>query len=104
MRYNQCRPEVRSFWQQDPGAAGIPWRSGSWIPERAYLVNFCLTYSTRSSAPKGRGGQGLGLSVCYGFIKKHKGDIRVESKVGVGTTFTIELPIYKKPPASSEER
>ncbi len=53
---------------------------------------------------KGEGGTGLGLSVCYGFIKKHKGDIRVESKVGVGTTFTIELPIYKKPPASSEER
>jgi two-component system NtrC family sensor kinase len=35
---------------------------------------------------------GLGLSVCYGFIKEHGGDIRVESKWGSGTTFTINLP------------
>lgn len=44
---------------------------------------------------KGEGGTGLGLSVSYGIIKNHKGDIRVESKTGVGTTFTIELPTYK---------
>ena len=43
---------------------------------------------------KGDGGTGLGLSVSYGIIRNHKGDIRVESKVGVGTTFTIELPRY----------
>ena len=45
---------------------------------------------------KGDGGTGLGLSVSYGIIKNHKGDIRVESKVGGGTTFTIELPVYKE--------
>jgi signal transduction histidine kinase len=44
---------------------------------------------------KGDGGTGLGLSVSYGIIKNHKGDIRVESKSGVGTTFTIELPVTK---------
>jgi signal transduction histidine kinase len=44
---------------------------------------------------KGDGGTGLGLSVSYGIIKNHNGDIRLESKVGVGTTFTIELPRYK---------
>ncbi|MDY7038909.1 MAG: PAS domain S-box protein, partial [Thermodesulfobacteriota bacterium] len=38
---------------------------------------------------------GLGLSVCYGFIKEHGGDIRVTSKEGSGTTFTILLPIYR---------
>ncbi|NOQ96329.1 MAG: PAS domain S-box protein, partial [Desulfobacterales bacterium] len=39
---------------------------------------------------------GLGLSVCFGFIKEHGGDIRVSSKWGSGTTFTITLPIYKQ--------
>jgi signal transduction histidine kinase len=43
---------------------------------------------------KGDAGTGLGLSVSYGIIKNHHGEIRVESKVGVGTTFTIELPQY----------
>ncbi len=35
---------------------------------------------------------GLGLSVCYGFIEEHGGDIRVRSRHGEGTTFTILLP------------
>jgi signal transduction histidine kinase len=39
---------------------------------------------------------GLGLSVCYGFIKEHGGDIRVSSEWGSGTTFTISLPIHKE--------
>jgi two-component system NtrC family sensor kinase len=39
-------------------------------------------------------GVGLGLSVCYGFIKDHGGDIQVKSQVGSGTTFTITLPIH----------
>ena len=41
-------------------------------------------------------GVGLGLSVCYGFIKDHGGDIRVESKHGSGAVFTITLPIHKE--------
>ena len=40
-------------------------------------------------------GVGLGLSVCYGFIRDHGGDIKVESKWGFGTTFTIILPTLK---------
>ena len=42
-------------------------------------------------------GVGLGLSVCYGFIKEHGGDIQVTSEVDTGTTFTITLPILKAP-------
>lgn len=38
-------------------------------------------------------GTGLGLSLSYSIIKKHHGDIRVTSEPGVGTTFTIELPV-----------
>jgi PAS domain S-box-containing protein len=40
-------------------------------------------------------GVGLGLSVCYGFIKDHGGDIQVASRWGEGTTFTIVLPIHQ---------
>jgi two-component system, NtrC family, sensor kinase len=37
-------------------------------------------------------GTGLGLSITYDIIKKHQGDITVESTVGKGTTFTVRLP------------
>jgi signal transduction histidine kinase len=36
---------------------------------------------------------GLGLFASYNIIKKHKGDIQVESEVGKGTKFTIILPL-----------
>lgn len=39
---------------------------------------------------------GLGLSVCYGFVREHGGDIRVSSEWGSGTTFTIILPKYRE--------
>ncbi len=38
-------------------------------------------------------GTGLGLSLSYGIIKKHNGEITVESEVGKGTTFTIKIPV-----------
>ncbi len=38
-------------------------------------------------------GTGLGLSICYDIIKKHDGEIRVESRAGQGSQFTIRLPI-----------
>src|SRR5258706_184475 len=38
-------------------------------------------------------GTGLGLAVCYGILSDHGGRLDVRSTVGVGTTFTITLPI-----------
>lgn len=41
-------------------------------------------------------GTGLGLSVTYGIIKRHGGDIQVQSSQGKGTTFTLTLPFDGK--------
>jgi PAS domain S-box-containing protein len=45
---------------------------------------------------KGLQRSGLGLSISYGIIQRHRGEIQVESQEGIGTTFTIQLPIVKQ--------
>jgi PAS domain S-box-containing protein len=40
-------------------------------------------------------GTGLGLSISYDIIKKHNGEILVESEVGKGTTFTVRIPVVE---------
>jgi signal transduction histidine kinase len=52
-----------------------------------------------TTKPVGKG-TGLGLSISYGIIKKHHGEIEVESQPGHGTVFRIWLPIRQ--PASEE--
>jgi PAS domain S-box-containing protein len=49
-------------------------------------------YSTKTEGK----GLGLGLSMVYGIIDRHKGTITVDSEVGKGTVFTISLPAVKR--------
>src|ERR1700704_269282 len=41
---------------------------------------------------KGEGGTGLGLSMVYGIVERHRGLLEIQSTVGQGTTFIIRLP------------
>ena len=65
--------------------------SGTGIKQEHLKKIFDSFFTTKDSVK----GVGLGLSVCYGFIKDHGGDIKVKSKVNSGTTFTITFPIFE---------
>lgn len=45
---------------------------------------------------KGEKGTGVGLSIVYSIITQNNGYIEVDSKVGVGTSFFVYLPLFKK--------
>jgi signal transduction histidine kinase len=61
--------------------------TGCGIPAKGLNKLFEPFYST-----KGAKGTGLGLAIVWGIIEKHHGQIKVDSKVGGGTTLTIMLP------------
>ena len=65
--------------------------NGNGIPQELLDHIFDPFFTT-----KGDSGTGLGLWVSYGIIKNHGGSIQVESTVGQGTAFTINLPTCNK--------
>jgi len=63
--------------------------SGKGIPKDNLLKIFDPFFTTK---PVGEG-TGLGLSITYDIINAHRGEIKIESEVNVGTTVTIILPL-----------
>jgi signal transduction histidine kinase len=66
--------------------------TGPGIPQE-HINNIFEPFFTTKAVGKGTG---LGLSVSHSLVKEHNGEIGVESKIGVGTTFTIILPLYEE--------
>ncbi len=62
--------------------------TGSGIPPQQLEHLFEPTFSRKGSRIKA----GLGLFAAYNIVKKHQGDIRVESELGRGTKVILELP------------
>ena len=59
--------------------------TGKGIPQKDINHIFDPFYTTKET------GTGLGMSIVYGIIKEHKGEIKVESEVGVGSAVKIRL-------------
>jgi signal transduction histidine kinase len=83
------------------GKEGLPLESGSYIcialqdegkgiPEDILPKIFDPYFSTKDTYSQK--GLGLGLSICHSVIKRHRGHISIDSKVGVGTKVTVYLP------------
>lgn len=75
---------------------GIPIEEQQRIFERFYRVD--------PSRSRGTGGTGLGLSIVRNVAASHNGEVTVFSKPGVGSTFTLRLPIADRQILSDPER
>jgi signal transduction histidine kinase len=70
--------------------------NGKGIPSEVLPKIFDPFFTTKEVGK----GTGLGLAICYKIVQQHGGTISVDSIVGVGTKFTVVLPLT--PPASAE--
>jgi len=82
---------IRS-WQQDGSIYVSISDTGSGIPEENLDKIFEPFFTTKEVGK----GTGLGLSISYDIIKKHGGDIKVESVKGKGTAFTVSIPLVEE--------
>lgn len=69
--------------------------SGIGIPESEQERIFERFYRVDPSRSRQTGGTGLGLAIVKHAASHHKGEIRIFSKVGVGSTFTLRLPVTR---------
>jgi signal transduction histidine kinase len=79
-----------------PGMARLEVADDGTGIEPALLERIFEPFFTTSPAGPGRG-MGLGLAICHSIVTSHGGTISVESEVGKGSTFRVELPAA--PPA-----
>jgi signal transduction histidine kinase/CheY-like chemotaxis protein len=85
---------VLGFDAADPRVRITISDNGRGIPEEVLRRIFDPYFTTKP------GGSGLGLATAYAIVVKHGGHIAVDSKPGVGSTFTIDLPASLEAPLS----
>ena len=85
--------------REDQGIRIVVADTGQGIPKANLGRIFDPFFTTK---PVGKG-TGLGLSIIYGIVKKMGGEIAVASSMGLGTTFTVRLPVGGAEPAGGGE-
>jgi signal transduction histidine kinase len=80
---------LRTFYQEEEALVVLEVEdTGPGIPPEILPRIFEPFFTTKT----GGKGTGLGLAICHGIVKRHRGQIEVESTIGQGTIFRIKLP------------
>lgn len=103
IKYSDPNKKVLIMAEQLPSAALIYVKDEGFGIERKHQERlFERFYRVDTARSRKLGGTGLGLSIVKHIIQSHEGTIRVESQVGSGSTFIINIPIINEKSASSQ--
>jgi heavy metal sensor kinase len=102
VKYNRPGGRVTIRLASRPGLVRVGVEdTGPGIPAEHLPKLFHRFYRVDKARSRERGGAGLGLAICKSFIEAHEGRIGVDSRVGEGTTFWVELPTLDAPAPTS---
>lgn len=90
---NQPEEKNVNVWVKDSGVG---------MEEKDVATLFQKYKQTKSAQTTKKKGTGLGLVICKHIVEAHGGNIRVESKINEGTTFSFTLP-HSGPPEGSDD-
>jgi signal transduction histidine kinase len=94
VRYTEAGGHVRVSLLHEPGAAVVQVEdSGIGIPSKELDRVFERFYRVDPARSRETGGTGLGLSIVRHVAGSHGGEVRVDSVLGAGSTFTVRLPL-----------
>lgn len=94
IRYNRLEGTVSvTLRSDDMGSTIVVEDTGIGIPAEYQATIFERFYRLDRSRSKHRDGSGLGLSIVAHIVALHGGHIKIESAEGVGTKFTVSLPL-----------
>ena len=95
IKYNVSGGKLFVTLERDEDNALLQVRdTGVGIPEDAVSHVFERFFRVDKARSRKSGGSGLGLSIVRNMVERNRGEIRVESTVGKGSTFTLSFPIF----------
>ncbi|OKH47624.1 two-component sensor histidine kinase [Calothrix sp. HK-06] len=94
IQYTPREGEVTVFLNRSDNYAVIKVQdTGIGIPQHELPHIFDRFYRVSSDRSRSTGGSGLGLAIVRAIVKAHKGKLNVQSELGKGSTFTVQLPL-----------
>ncbi|MFZ2035815.1 MAG: HAMP domain-containing sensor histidine kinase [Dehalococcoidales bacterium] len=96
VHYTPCNGSIATTLDTKDNYATIAVKdTGIGIPENQFTNIFQRFHRVDKSRSRSGGGVGLGLAICQRIVELHQGKITVESKEGVGSVFTVYLPLNR---------